>query len=527
MADAPLRVCVVAVPDWPVLAAGATAAEPAAVFAADRVVASSPTARDEGVEPGQRRREAQRRCPSLSVFEVDHDRDARVFGPLVGSLDRFTPRIELSRPGWLAFASDAPSRYLGGDGVLATAVLDAIDAQLLEAGWAGAVGVGIADGRFAAERAALRAVGGDPCVVAPGRSPEFLARLPIAELGDPDLVDVLSRLGLRSLGAFAALDVGDVIARFGAIGRDAHRLARGGDRTVPNPVPLPVDLDAVAVLDPPAERVDVVAFAARTAAEELHRRLADDGLSCAHVSIALDAECGARIERIWRAEDSLTAAAIVDRVRWQVDGWLHGPVGARPAGGVMRVVLSPVEVHAATGRQRGFWGGEVEADERADRALARVQGLLGPGAVTVLEVRGGRGPSDRVVRVPFAGVDTARVVHRPSATAPWPGRIPDPSATLVPAERVAIAVFDVGGRPITVDGRGAPSGAPVRVVIDPRGSAVDDAVTSWAGPWPCDERWWDHDTHRRRARMQLVLGDGRAVLAAIEGGRWFLEASHD
>ena len=53
----------------------------------------------------------------------------------------------------------------------------------------------------------------------------------------PDLVDVLRRLGLRTLGAFAELPASDVLARFGSEGLGAHRLASGLDERPPDPDP--------------------------------------------------------------------------------------------------------------------------------------------------------------------------------------------------------------------------------------------------------------------------------------------------
>jgi len=101
---AAVRTLVVLGDDWPVLAAGVPPDEPAAVLRANRVVACSPAARAEGVECGQRRREAQGRCPGLLVLEPDDARDARAFESVVAAVESFTPRIEISRPGRCAVA---------------------------------------------------------------------------------------------------------------------------------------------------------------------------------------------------------------------------------------------------------------------------------------------------------------------------------------------------------------------------------------------------------------------------------------
>ena len=188
----------------------------------------------------------------------------------------------------------------------------------------------------------------------------------------------------------------------------------------------------------------------------------------------------------------------------------------------MRAASSVV---VATGRQLGFWGGETAADERATRVLARVQGLLGTDAVTVPELRGGRGPGELVARVPAATVDLADArASAPGVDAPWPGRVPVPTPALVPADIHRVDVLAADGTPLGVSGRGHLSAAPARVGFG-RGAPVE--VTAWAGPWPTDERWWDPTAHRRRARLQLLLADGRAVLVHVEGGRWAIEGYYD
>ena len=57
--------------------------------------------------------------------------------------------------------------------------------------------------------------------------------------------------------------------------------------------------------------------------------------------------------------------------------------------------------------------------------------------------------------------------------------------------------------------------------------AGPDAITSWAGPWPVDERWWDPERHSRRARFQVVTDDGIARLVVLERGRWSITATYD
>jgi protein ImuB len=542
-----VRTLVVRCRDWPVVALDpglGLAGEAVAVVHANRVVAASDAARDEGVDVGQRRREAQGRCPGLALVDHDPDRDARAFQVVANAVEVFAPRLELSHPGVCAVATRGPSRYFGGDETLAARVHRQVAETLIDAGrvvdGSAAVGVGVADGPFAADLAA-RVASGATLVVPPGATPAFLAPRPVPALGPglaragfagagEDLIDVLVRLGIRTLGDLAALPAADVLARFGHEGRIAHRLAQGLDEQPPDARVPPPQLQVEAELDPPAERVDTAAFVAKSLADELHARLEPLGLACTRVLVRAETEHGESLERLWRHEGALSAGAIADRVRWQLDGWLNASAAARPTSGITLLVLAPDEVVAAKGRQLGFWGGEAEGDDRAARAFARVQGMLGPDAVTVPEWRGGRGPADQLVRVPVHAVDLTRRDLHPDrgsgawASPPWPGRVPPPSPATVHVAPLPCEVVDREGEVVSVSGRGAISGAPARLSV--AGTAWVD-LQGWAGPWPADERWWDPSSRRRRARFQVVDADGRARLLAVEGGRWWVEATYD
>jgi protein ImuB len=514
-----VRTLVVRCPDWPIIAAGVPLHEPAAVFFANRVVASSPAARADGVQQHMRRREAQGRCPGLAVLEHDPARDARAFEPIVAALDELTPRIEVAHPGQCAFPTHGPSRYFGGDETLATRALALACGAL---GDRGTAHVGVADGPFAAALAAADGI----TVVPRSKSPVFLASWPLDTLDRPELVDVLRRLGLRTLGDFATLPASDVLARFGNDGATAHRLAAGLDERPPATRPPAPELAVQAELDPPAERVDTAAFTGRMLADQLHATLSARGHVCTRLLIVAETEHGETFERLWRL-DQFTAGIVADRVRWQLDGWLNGTAVHRPSAGITLLRLVPDELATAAGRQLGFWGGGGGADERVVRALARVEGLLGPDAVSVPEWCGGRGPGEMVRLVPAGVVDLTgdRPSSRPDwRREPWPGSLPAPSPATVPRVDVAADVVDAEGRSVRVSGRGDVSSAPVQLRI---GTHPPKRIVAWSGPWPVDERWWDEAGHRRLARFQVVTDDGVARLVAIQGGQWKLAAVYD
>jgi len=563
------RMVVVWCPDWPVVAAGARPGDLAAVVHANRVVACSPAARAEGVRPGLRRREAQSRCPELELLAHDPARDARAFEPVLVAVERLTPWVEVLQPGECAFPARGAARYHGGEPALALTVTAAVH------GWSGCR-VGVADGTFAASLAARH-----QAIVPPGGSRAFLAPLPVAALDRPDLADLLVRLGLRTLGDLAALPPVDLATRFGPEGARAARLAAGLDEHPRGARRPPPDLRVAAELDPPADRVDVAAFTAKTLADELVARLDRLGLACTRLRIEAETDRGETLSRVWRHDPApptrrpppgpdpvsrspapagpagpagspglagpagtpgRVAAAMAERVRWQLDGWLSGRTGRLP-GALTRLVLVPDEVVPDHGRQLGFWGGETETGQRAARALARLQGLLGPEAVHTASLRGGRDPADRVTLTPtpdapppagpppLVGPPPPGPPGRPApavpgagGAVPWPGQVPAPAPAVVYPEPLPAEVVDAAGASVAVDGRGLLGSLPSRARVQGRAWS---AITAWAGPWLVDERWWDPAAHRRLVRLQATTDQGTAYLLRLAGGRWWVEAIYD
>ncbi len=680
-AEGEIRTLLLWCPDWPVVAAeiidGVSASGAVVVLRENRVVACSEAARLEGVRRGLRRREAQSRCPQLVVVEYDAGRDARAFEPVVAAVEEVAVGVEVIRPGACALAARGPARYFGGEEAAAERIVEqvaescAVESQ-----------VGIADGVFAAGLAAR-----DGRVIAPGETGAFLAGMPIEALERPELTDLLKRLGVKTLGDFAALPAGDVLTRFGFDGALAHRLAAGRDHRPLAVRRPPPDLDVADTYDEPLERVDVAAFAGRALAERLHDRLAAHGLACTRLGIEAVTADGQELHRVWRHDGTLTAAAIAERVRWQLDGWLTGArrgAPARPTAGLVRLRLIPDGVLVHLGLQPGLWGDAGAERERAHRAFSRVQGLLGPESVVTAVLGGGRSADDQVRLVPWgdereptrpsarhaepvpditttpspdqakpirprapgarrkrrgdpvrrppgsapgggrrpresgghgdrvadrqpkdaapnrrrrhgggggrrergaeagrgrlprgwwvrvarrreagarqavgsaawlmagqaaelpagqvaartagvtvvalppgAGRKGGRRVGRPPALPPWPGRLPKPAPAVVLPQPLGAVVLDGTGAPVGVSARLELTGDPAALVVE-RGDPVE--ISGWAGPWPVDERWWAPDEGRRRARFQVALSDGRALLLALAGGHWAVEAIYD
>jgi protein ImuB len=537
----PPRIVSIWFPDWPVTAAGFDADAAAAVMGANRVVARTEAAAASGVIIGQRRRQAQRRCPHLTLVDRDADRDAREFEPLVRAVAELSPRLDVIEPGWISLRARGPSRYFGGDRALVERLHEALAAI-----GAPPPGIGVADGRFASSVAARLAVRrGDAVIVDPGASPAFCAGLPIGWLQtlgecDAELVELFGRLGLRRLGDLAALPPTDVLGRFGHPGVHAHTLASGVDvRPTSTTDPAPERrLDHV--LDDPAAQSSAVVFIAKQLADELAGTLAADGRVCTRLVVVLESEHGERCERSWYRSAGLSAPAMVERVRWQLDAWVDLPKGSDQelTGGVALVRLVPDEVRADDGLQLGLWGGQSEADRQAARAIARLSTLTSADAVTVPVWHGGRLPADRYRWVPAAMVDLDHRAVSAGGTGsgpagPWPGTLPSPSPATVFADPHPAEVLDEHGVVMAVSARGMLSGRPATLVLLTGDDATgwrrgrQRSIIAWAGPWPIEQRWWEPEQHRRLARFQVVTDDHDGFLVVAEHRRWWVSARYD
>src|SRR5215472_796645 len=410
------------------------------------------------------------RCPQwLDTADDGQERDseqkedsaaaARAFEPVVGVVAEFCPQVEVLRPGVCAIPTRGPARYFGGEAELAAKLAEAV----CRAGFT--CQAGVADGLFAAGLAAR--TGPTGMLVPAGEAREFLAGFPVGVLGLPELCELLPRLGIETLGQLASLPLAEAASRFGADGKLASRLARG--------------------------------------------------LACVRVQVAVRCSDGHEFSRLWRHDGLLSALAVAERVRWQLDGWQRD---SNPStAGITLLRLTPDQLVRATGRQLALWGDSVISD-RVARAAMRVQALLGHDRAVRPSLAGGRRPADEVLLVPFGDAgEPLRPVDRP-----WPGRLPAPApATVYPAP-LAASVTDESGVTVSVSGRAELSAPPAWLATAGRPAR---AVASWAGPWPITEQWWDPRHVRRQARLQLITDDGNAWLAALQDGRWLIEASYD
>ena len=518
-------------PDWSVVAALEEAEgslrSPAAVLHANLVEVCNGPARAEGVRRGQRRRDAQARCPELVLLPANPDRDARSFERVLGIIEELRPGVAALRPGLLAVR--APGSWYGTETAAA-----ATACQALVDGGVWDVRVGIADDLFTAEQAARTAEVQSWVVVDEGGSPAFLRRLPVHVLQDDgprgrELVGLLQRLGLRTLGDLADLPGDAVEHRLGTYGASVRRRARGEDRDLFTARTPPPELDAEVVFEPPLDSVEAITFSSRTTAERFVTQLAHHQLVATGVRVEAEADGVVCSSRTWLHPRHFSARDLVDRVHWQLQsaGSTSGAgsgLRARKESGAVRAPIErirfvPEVVEPAAAHGEALWGSA--SDDLVERGVARVQGMVGFDAVRRPVLQGGRSPAARQALVPWG----ERAVDLRPVDRPWPGRVPGPAPVRVFAAPPAAEVVDDAGREVRLTDRGVVTGEPRRFRVG-GGVLPWQPVTAWAGPWPTDEGWWAGGTGVA-ARFQVVGADGRAwlLLRAPEG--WSLEAGYD
>lgn len=441
--------------------------------------------------------------PGWSDRFDDESAAVRHFDPVIVSVENTVPLVRVLQPGRIAMGARGPARYYRGED-LAAAALRAVhpDAR-----------IGIADGLFTAITAATRA---NPVRIVPtGGSAEFLAPLSVDRVGDLDLVGLLRRLGITTLGAFAALDAGAVRDRFGVAGELLHRAAAGHDGSPVIPRNVPVDYARQLDCEPAIIRADELAFSVRAMADEFVDALARARYVCTALWVTFTTERGAVHERCWAHPRSFSAADVVDRARWQLDSIARFTTDTSTEGfagaGIVRVRIAPDQLALISRYEPALWG--EPAGDRIHSVLSRVQSILGHEGVLTATVIGGRTLIDREVLSPWG--DKPVIERR--ATEPWPGHLPALLPTTVYHDRPTVLL------------RGSAVIPPAEVLAEPpraiefEGRARD--IVEWSGPWPLAERWWLGGV--LRYRLQVIDSRGAAWVLLSDGDAWTIEARYD
>src|SRR6266498_4103243 len=197
----------------------------------------SPLARHAGVKPGMTVSQAIGLCPTLRLIEPDPVHYDERFTRLLAALNEISPVIESGELGLAYVGIDGLEGIYGSPGKIVEAIKGMLEGWKVGMSEAGGTvqhsnlptfRLGFGQGKFIAWVAASRTKPREAIVVPLGEEQMFLASQPVSVLPlDPDTHRRLRQLGIRSLGALAALPEAAVTAQFGALGKRLWRLAAG------------------------------------------------------------------------------------------------------------------------------------------------------------------------------------------------------------------------------------------------------------------------------------------------------------
>lgn len=528
-----MRLLVLWIPDWPVTchAVDLPPGSAGAVVVRDRIEYATERARRAGVRSGMKEAVARYLCPELICLPHDPDREGRAFNTVLDAFDSVAAKVSCLRPG-LAWAPAAPvSRWNGGEEAAARTVVEAITDT---------VGVecftGIASGPLAGVEAARRGL-----VIPAKDTAPFLAALPIDSarpLIPPRLqeeadrvIEILATLGITTCAELAHLGYAPFYARFGAVAQPLWDLCNGLDVYLPARERMHEDQSVEVLFDDGASSLDQILLPVRRGAIELAETLAAKGLHSDSMRVIIELTNFDVRQRTWNGISDEAVDEIVDRVRWQLSGWLDTRVSAD--GGVCRIIITALQPYrrpAAT----ALWG-PSDSRERVERTVHRIDALLGHEGVTIPRLQGGFDPRSRILRLPWNDEGTPLV----PIDGEWEGALRRPPAVLLD-HPIRVDVLSGGGlvRPVTVTDRGSIDAPPrsIRVREEPpahvgmlrglfsssadRGRRADIEMT--AGPWSIIGRWWE-EGNTSRAYLTARIDGGGEILLVWRSGSWWID----
>ena len=331
----------------------------------EHVVAASVEAAAFGIAPGMPLRHAEHLCPQASFLPPDEEASSRLRELLASALYDLAPVVEVRVDGvaWLDLAG-VPSN--------AGPIREA--RRRLRAAVGLEPRLGLASGPFTARLAAAQARPGRLLRVDCARA--FLAPLSSRVLAlDPEQMERLDLLGLRTLGEVAAIGPRELESQLGPDGRRAVLLARGLEPDVLEPWRPPLFTRAHRQFEPPVEDREALLFVSRALCGDLAEELGLRDAAAKQVRVRLRFEDAEPEVRESLVRHPLSSA-----------GELFGLIGAwikewSPRAPITELWIELPVLEGAGRRQMRLWSGGDGTSEEVLAALERLQERHGDGIV--------------------------------------------------------------------------------------------------------------------------------------------------
>lgn len=327
----------------------------------EHVVAASDEALACGVVPGMVLRQAEHLCPQATFVLPDEESTARIRELISTALYDLAPLVEVRVEGiaWL----DVSDMTQAGQSIREAR-------RRLRTAIGKEPRLGLAPGPFSARLAAEHARPGRLVQVTNARS--FLAPLSARRLPlDEEQLERLDLLGLRTLGAVAAIGPRELESQLGPDGRHAVLLAQGREPFRIQPWYPPQFTSTHRQFEEPVEDREALLFVARALCGDLAEELGLRGAGAKHVRVRLLHETigEEKRESLLRHPLSSTAELFGLVGSWIKEWQPRAPITE------LRVELPVLE--AAGRRQLRLWAGGDGNCEEVTAALERIQERFG------------------------------------------------------------------------------------------------------------------------------------------------------
>jgi len=346
IAQLPLRVEILRHPAWdgrPLVLGGAPGERKV-------VQLCSPEAEAAGVWPGLPLREVVPLCPGAIVLQPDPVRTASVLEAVLADLQRVSPLVEPGEgdDGYFFLDLRGLQGMYGELAALEEAIRAAVPPLLRPR-------LGFANGKFAAAVAARLAEPGlsKSRVVPASETRAFLAPLSVRHLVllEPEALQRMELLGVRTIGDLAALPFNAVQAQFGMPGAHAWRLAHGKDTDPIVARPVSASVQDSLRFDDPLGSIEAVMAAIDQLLAHTFSQPALLGRSVRQVRLRALLSDGTSWERLYTFKEALSTR---DAARRALKSKLDLPNGLPPAP-IEELALELLGLGGEAARQPGLF----------------------------------------------------------------------------------------------------------------------------------------------------------------------------
>ena len=348
------------------------------------------------------------------------------------------------------------------------------------------------------------------------------------------LLEILSKWGIRSLGALTALSGPEIHERLGERGALWQMLARGGELRPMVPWVDEVPFEAALELEWPIEGLEPLSFVLARLLEPLAERLerADRGAAVLYTSLRLTSRTvftrTLQLPAPMRDPKTLRTLILLDLESHPPDA----PID------IVRVFVEPTPARVL---QWTLLERAQPAPEQVSTLIARLSALMGekhvgsprlvdtwkPGAFTMADF--GSRIADRLTN---SDRSIEKQSINPQSASDPQSAIRDPKSSASLKSALRRFRFPIPTRVVVAEGR------PVRVQTDRQGFS-SGAIVQAAGPWRTSGHWWDTPGPRLKSdkandswdrdEWDVAMTDGTIYRLVVERevGQWFLEGVID